>query len=247
MRTTKQAIVGFRARLDRTIVNVLEVFPGKKTAHCNACGATSTRYYKYANQRAWCAKCGSSPRERFVLYSLRQDLIPIPDSENDILHVAPSEKSLREHFSNLGNYVPADLNPNAYKEVDCKKVDLTNLEGLGPFRLIYASHVMEHIPDDRKAFSEILKALAPEGVLIILVPLGKGESVDGEADLSGAEREIRFGRWDHVRTYGKDIADRLSEAGFQVKTVQTNDVPDGERDRLGLHEEETIFLGMKGL
>ena len=35
-----------------------------------------------------------------------------------------------------------------------------------------------------------------------------------------AERERVYGQWDHVRAYGRDFVDRLSESGFDV-TVDT--------------------------
>jgi hypothetical protein len=37
------------------------------------------------------------------------------------------------------------------------------------------------------------------------------------------ERERRFGQYDHVRVYGKDYADRLREAGFDVEVFQLSD------------------------
>jgi len=79
----------------------------------------------------------------------------------------------------------------------------------GQLDLFYASHVMEHVPDDALVMRNILAALRPGGEAWLVVPLWDKSSVDGPADLSGRERERRFGQWDHVRQYGLDFADRL--------------------------------------
>jgi hypothetical protein len=34
-----------------------------------------------------------------------------------------------------------------------------------------------------------------------------------------AERERLFGQWDHVRVYGRDYAQRLADAGFDVQVI----------------------------
>jgi ubiquinone/menaquinone biosynthesis C-methylase UbiE len=39
------------------------------------------------------------------------------------------------------------------------------------YDLVRCSHVLEHVPDDRRALSEIRRILAPNGIAVIQVPL----------------------------------------------------------------------------
>jgi ubiquinone/menaquinone biosynthesis C-methylase UbiE len=41
------------------------------------------------------------------------------------------------------------------------------------FDLVFASHVIEHVEDDRKLMSEIRRVLRPEGIVIVLVPINE--------------------------------------------------------------------------
>ncbi|MCS6842174.1 MAG: hypothetical protein NZ699_16670 [Roseiflexus sp.] len=60
------------------------------------------------------------------------------------------------------------------------------------------------------------------------------------------ERERLFGQFDHVRWYGFDIVDRLSDSGFSVQTIRASDVADAEAiERFGLDATEVIFVCVK--
>ena len=63
--------------------------------------------------------------------------------------------------------------------------------------------------------------LAPNGIALLLVPLGEGRLVTDEdvAISDPAERLRRFGQIDHVRAYGLDFLPRLEEAGLLVDPV----------------------------
>jgi SAM-dependent methyltransferase len=89
-------------------------------------------------------------------------------SEMKMLHVAP-EPFLRRHFSRrFGEYETADL---LMRGVD-HRVDLQNL----PFEdatydFVFAFHVLEHIPDDKRAIREIRRIIKPGGIAVLPVPV----------------------------------------------------------------------------
>ena len=59
-------------------------------------------------------------------------------------------------------------------------------------------------------------------------------------------REKAFGQDDHVRKYGKDYSQRISQAGLQA--IEDNFVDkktDEERHRFGLVKGETLHIGVK--
>ena len=67
------------------------------------------------------------------------------------------------------------------------------------------------------------------------------ESMD--ENLSAAEREERFGQYDHVRIYGQDYFDRLKAVGFYVERISYND----ELNRkYGFIPKEEVIVCKKG-
>jgi predicted SAM-dependent methyltransferase len=86
------------------------------------------------------------------------------------------------------------------------------------FNAVICSHVLEHIPDDRTAMSELGRILNSEGYALIIVPKDREREQTYEDDsiTSPEARRREFGQEDHVRCYGKDFVQRLSENGFDV-------------------------------
>lgn len=77
---------------------------------------------------------------------------------------------------------------------------------IGAFEFVVCSEVLEHIPDDALAASNLCKLLAPGGVAIVTVPGGK---------MSAFDKVIG-----HQRHYTPESLEaRLSQAGFEVDRV----------------------------
>jgi len=170
-----------------------------------------------------CPWCDSMARHRFVwLYLDRSLRLWDFPASTKILHVAPESAFIgkfRNHFGT--NYVTSDLlSPDV--DINC---DITRMPfGDGEFDLIYCSHVLEHVPDDRAALAEFRRTLSPQGRAIILVPIDETREATYE-DPSIVSREDRlkeFGQEDHVRVYGRDFLDRLSDAGLDCRELRWN-------------------------
>ena len=85
------------------------------------------------------------------------------------------------------------------------------------FDLIYASHILEHIPDDRKAMQEMYRTLKPNGILLAMIPQKFSEETYEDFTITEPdERTKHFGQSDHVRFYGLDFTKRLKEQGFHI-------------------------------
>lgn len=168
-------------------------------------------------------------------YLLDTGQIAIP-AHATILHLAPNEQSLVDRFRlHARDYVPADLDPVRYAVPGMTRIDLMTLDSPDRFDIIYASHVMEHVPDDAVVLRNIAAALKPGGEAWLIVPLWNKPSEDGPADLSGRARERRFGQWDHVRQYGRDFADRIAAAGLSVDVIDaTMAAPAADQDHMAL-------------
>jgi predicted SAM-dependent methyltransferase len=109
--------------------------------------------------------------------------------------------------------------------------------------VIYCSHVLEHVPDDRQALSEFRRVIKPGGKAIIVVPITGKRTFEDPSVTSPQERERLFGQHDHVRIYGPDVAERFRQAGFDVTALRRGDVLSAAQiDRMGITHDEIIFV-----
>lgn len=95
--------------------------------------------------------------------------------------------------------------------------DLTALQSEGPFDLILAVDVMEHIPEDEAVFDHFERVLRPGGHVIINTPSDQGGSdVQAEGDESFIGEHVREG-------YGRtELGEKLRAAGLEpVKGLYT--------------------------
>jgi SAM-dependent methyltransferase len=131
-----------------------------------------------------------------------------------MLHIAPEmifDLKLRQ-ITNL-DYLTADL----FSPIAMMKMDITNIQYPDDsFDIIYCSHVLEHVPDDRQAMREFYRILKSEGWAVLLVPITADVTFEDPSVTDPTERKRLFGQADHVRRYGPDYVDRLKEAGFNV-------------------------------
>ena len=75
----------------------------------------------------------------------------------------------------------------------------------GQFDVFICSHVLEHIPDDRKAMQELYRILKPRGYGIAMVPINlKVEMTLEDPSLQIPSRWKYFAQDDHVRMYAKE-------------------------------------------
>ncbi len=163
-----------------------------------------------------------------------------------VLHCAPSESSLVRRFSAGSTiYLPVDLTPHLYNVPGVRHLDLMALTEQGVYDRIYASHVMEHVPDDAVVFANMFAALKPGGEAWLLVPLWDRPSEDGPPSLSPRERERRFGQWDHVRHYGLDFSARAVAAGFTVTVMSNAALPHDDVSRMAIGD--TLFIARRPL
>jgi len=223
-----------------------------KHVECSICGSHYNFFMPFGLNRrenALCTNCGALERHRLVWKYMQQQTNLFKD-DITLLHMAP-EKMYCERFQHMENlkYFPCDLDPEKYPFIKMIKADVTNLQFENDsFDVILCNHVLEHIPDDRKAMQELYRVLKPNGWAILQVPIDHTRAVTYE-DFSitdPKEREKVFGQDDHVRIYGKDYSDRLSESGFTVKKddwVSTFNT--AEIFKYGLDKNELIYFCTK--
>lgn len=167
----------------------------------------------------------------------------VETAELRLLHVAPEEALLLrlERRPNV-RYVGVDLERERATDVFG---DLTRAPfASGTFDLILCSHVLEHIPDDRAAMREITRLLSPGGRAVVLVPFDDLAETDEDPSVTGPrERARRFGQHDHVRMYGRDLVDRLTDSGLDVESLDYGaGLDERQRERMAIIEREPLFV-----
>ena len=86
------------------------------------------------------------------------------------------------------------------------------------FDLIICFHVLEHINNDRAAFSELGRILKPGGTGLLMVPL-RGDTTFEVPGTHPDDYEHLYGQHDHVRWYGMDIVERIRSADLSVEVL----------------------------
>jgi len=255
----KKIIPGFIRRQYRDFRNRKELlqYAGDKV-QCPICNSKFNEFAPFGlvtRKNARCHTCDSLERHRLVWMYLKTETDFFTSSKTlRLLHFAP-EKTFYDKFSVQPNieYYPCDLFPEVYNfngKVEIKKADITNI----PFEdnyfdVILCSHVLEHIPDDRKAMLEIYRVMKNDGWAILLVPIDYNrETTYEDFSITGPEeRLLAFGQSDHVRWYGRDYKDRLAENGFKViEDDYIKNFSSGDLFRYGLIASELIYYCKKG-
>lgn len=166
---------------------------------------------------AVCPGCHSLERHRTLWLYLRflrdHDRVRL---NGRLLHVAP-EGCLAARFKQTFDYLSVDLDGSkAMRPADITKLEFPN----DYFDAVVCNHVLEHVPNDRRAMAEIFRVLRPGGWASLQVPRTDGATDEDPRVTDPDERTTRFGQSDHVRLYGQDYFERLRQAGFEV-TVHT--------------------------
>jgi SAM-dependent methyltransferase len=197
-----------------------------------------------------CPVCHGCDRTRMMmLYLEREGLVGRGPAA--VLHVAP-DYGLYLWLSRQPGvaYTGTDLDATRYRHVgNMRSADLTALPFPdASFDVVVCSHVLEHVPDDAKAMRELLRILKPSGRALLLTPLAvDGGGTDEDPSVAEpAERDRRFGQWDHVRIYGRDdFLERMRAAGFAVEAFAPFAACPGEAARLRLNPLEILPVGIR--
>jgi hypothetical protein len=212
---------------------------------CPICGYSSSRFMThvgagYVVRNAICPRCGSYPRHRgfavLLENHLRRRLEQIPQAGGHRLLFAP-ESSMKDVLS---EYVTGleGVDLNQINDLVAYREDIMNL-GFADNSVEFLScfHVVEHVPDDLRAMTELRRVLHPRGIAILNVP-------------------ITFGRWDsiafgypnpllndHFYDYGEDFSVKvatsgLSGVGYRLSNLVAPDV----FQRMALQDELIYVL-----
>lgn len=208
--------------------------------HCPCCGHESVafRHLVSATRVAWnsaCPQCDSRSRHR-GLARLLPELLE-RHAPRSVLHFAP-EPVLRRHFKDRSlDYQTADLylEDATHRGVDVQQLPFADRS----YEMVVCNHVIEHVPDDRRAVGELSRVLVDGGVAVITVPgdFSRRETVYFRGDLPNG----------HYRDYGMEVVDLLEEVFPRVEVVDMHrfDVA-GARLSHGIRRRDLAFICQRG-
>ena len=236
--------VGRRKQLRRAAAKIKHLGFSRYCPCCNSYLRSFEPYGVVPRPDARCPVCGALERHRLIHFYMTRKTDLFDGRQKRMLHVAP-ERELSRWFQQADyiQYLSADLSSSrAMVSMDVCDIPC----GENTFDVIYCSHVLEHVPDDRKALREFWRVLKNGGWAILQVPITSDVTFEDPTVTSAAERERLFGQHDHVRRYGPDYCARLIEAGFSV-TVDglARELDDSTASRYGLLRSEAVFFCRK--
>jgi len=210
-----------------------------------------------ANPHYRCPWCHSSDKERLVWLFLNRKTSYLSTGETvSVLHIAP-EKNTRKKFLSrkniqytFGDKFEGDWRYTPERYGGAMYLDVTNMSDFpeNSFDLILCSHVLEHVPDDRKGMREIYRVLKKGGMAILQVPVSRDIkiSIEDPSVNTSEGRDAAFGQKDHVRIYAEeDYMERLKKAGFIVRAVRADEILSAEDLNVGINEVERIYCAEK--
>lgn len=169
-----------------------------------------------SRENAVCPSCGSLERTR-LLYLYLKNETTIFENQPNILHFAP-EEILKLKLVDNPNYVDVDLNPNLARTT----MDITDIKFPDhQFDFIICSHVLGHVPDEKKALSEMLRVLKPRGKLFLLslMNLENEKTLENPNLKTPSEKLLNYGESDLERLYGKDFIERIDTPSHVVEKI----------------------------
>ena len=195
-----------------------------------------------------CPSCDASDRDRLYALYLEQRFKTLDRQKSykfvDFAPCLPLSRKLRT-YSYL-NYRSADL---CRKTAD-DRVDITDMAIYedDSIDIFLCSHVLEHVPDDRKAMQELWRILKPGGFGIVMVPIVTTlqETHEDPAITTPEGRWKYFGQDDHVRQYARGGANgfvtRLEHTGFTVHLLGIDYFGGELFDKHGIAKNSVLYV-----
>jgi SAM-dependent methyltransferase len=177
---------------------------------------------------ALCPRCGSRERDRLHAEVLHKILPGVARAGTVAIHVAPESPLVDLIRTAFGVYATCDLMAsNVDFAADLRRMPLRD----DSVDFVFASHVLDVIPNGRTAIAEIHRILKPGGVAVLSVAILCEATVE-------YPHVVRTEGW-RVLAPGRDYFARYEE-WFRSVTLYTS-ADFSEAHQLYLHEDRTVF------
>ncbi|MBT8077992.1 MAG: methyltransferase domain-containing protein [Gammaproteobacteria bacterium] len=198
-----------------------------------------------SSDTGYCPRCNAKARHRRIWRFIEQNT-GLLRSPARLLEIAPWYSFGRRfrHITTL-EYIGIDLvaaGPQVTTRGDMASLPLQS----DSVDAALCIHVLEHVHDDRGAIAELYRVLKPGGNAIVSVPIRLDQpTLEDPSVTDPEERKRLFGERSHVRFYGRDFVERLTQAGFSVTMDAADDIAEQDVRKYGLRRDENIFMCVK--
>lgn len=227
-----------------TKINIPENENPEMKRYCPVCNEFSTGFEPFGVKKrsdVRCPRCKTFERYRLLYLYLIQET-DFFDKPNRVLDIGPLKGFSRvcQQASNL-QYTSIDrFSTRAIHFMDITRLGLPD----NYFDYTICYHVLEHIPEDNLALSEIARVMKPDGQVFFQVPIDihrENTSYDPTTDEKDCERV--YGQHDHIRIYGQDFQQALERGGFNVRRINyVGQFSGKERELMGLKDTYPLLL-----
>lgn len=188
---------------------------------CNVCGWKGKNYYAFWNEmfkmkdETLCPQCNSCIYQRALAKYLQEECDR--NCSYDVLEIAPHSSDPVRKSLPKAHYISIDIvKGRAMVEMDLRDLQYKD----NSFDIIVCSAVLEHIKEDFIAMTELYRVLKIGGVALIEIPMGYYKDPLGTHTVEFLNKQPFY---EHYRSYGKDVEERLNNAGFSCRAIHYND------------------------
>jgi len=191
-----------------------------------------------------CPICGNHDRTRHLFMYFDALEIWQKMEGSKILHIAPEDAvSSKIIERNPSEYIRGDIDP---QNPETFRMDVANIpHDDNHFDIVICNHVLEHVPDYLKAFSEIYRVLKQGGFAILQTPLARRmESHFVDSSIKSAELRTRFyGATTHLRLFSEaQFFQELKETGFTLDIIHHSELFTGDdAEVFGVNKRENLI------
>lgn len=183
-------------------------------AWCNVCGWSGSAFLGFPHaESASCPRCGAITRDRFLHWCFARRT-PRPKGRR-VLETSPRlGAEYREMMRRWFDYRASDFDQSAHRadvQLDLQDIDLPEAS----LDVVLSAHVLEHVPDTRRALAELHRVIAPGGRMFLQVPLIQGRTAPPSEPEFHADHTPVFWR------FGWDLTDLARAAGFVTAVLVT--------------------------
>jgi SAM-dependent methyltransferase len=248
-RTLAKKIIpsGVRPFVNKIYFGINSIYYKGGDKYCPCCDSKVKAFLPYATYdreprpNAQCPICGCMERHRLVWFFL-QHKTEMFSKPTKLLHFAP-EEMIQKKLKQIKNidYLSADL----YAANAMQKVDILNMPFEdNTFDATICLHVVAHVENDFKAYSELYRVTKSGGWVVLQTIVD--EKLEKTIEYSGIDtpqkRKETYGQEDWYRIFGNDFKNRIESVGFSVLKIDyAKELGENDMVRMGLNQEPIYF------
>lgn len=199
---------------------------------CNICGWHGEEFAAPPHsEMANCPHCGSIARDRF-LYWCWTRRVPY-SADQRVLETSPRlDARYRNRMAAIVHYTASDYDESAHKamiKLDLQHMDLAD----SSIDVVLTPHVLEHVPDTRRALAELHRVVSLGGSVMLMIPMPQGVTAPPKEPEYHGDNTLVYWR------FGWDLRAQLESAGFEVTCL----VPQPLIDRIRSKQFNTGWTG----